>query len=75
MSTTLHPHTDVKNSKGVLASDQNGFVDLETEDFRLNKVDGRTINADETTTLLCVGDRGGGLSDVCQSSPSKLYGR
>lgn len=61
VSTTLHPHTNIKDSEGVLASDQNGLVDLEAEDLRLNEMDRRTVDADETTTLFCVGDCGSSL--------------
>jgi hypothetical protein len=62
VSTTLYPHTNIENAEGIFASDQNGLIDLETEDLRLDEVDGGTVDADEATTLLGVGDRSGSLN-------------
>lgn len=61
VSTTLDTHTDVEGCEGLLASDENGLVDLETEDFGLDEVDGGAVDADETTALLGVCYRSSGL--------------
>ena len=61
VSTTLDADTDVDGTEGLLASNQDGLVDLEAEDLRLEEVDGGAVNVDETTALLGVGNRSGGL--------------
>lgn len=61
MSTTLDADADVDGAESLLTSDQDGFVDLEAEDLRLEEVDGGAVDVDETTALLGVGNRGGGL--------------
>ena len=70
MSTALDADADVDVGEGVLAGDQNGLVDLEPEDLRLEKVDGRAVDVDEAAALLGVCDRGGSLcmqSERCRS--------
>ena len=64
MSTTLDANADVDGTEGILASDQNGLVNLETEDLRLEEVDGGAIDVNEATALLGVGDRGRGLCKI-----------
>ena len=61
MSTTLDTDTDVNCLESVLSSNQNRLVDLEAQDLGLQKVDGRAVNVNEATALLCVGDRSSGL--------------
>lgn len=61
VSSTLDADTDIEGSKGVLSSDEDGLVDLEAEDLRLDEVDGGTIDADEATSLPGVSDSGRGL--------------
>ena len=61
VSTTLDTDTDVDSTEGILARDQDRLVDLEAEDLRLEQVDGGTVDVDETTALLGVGNRSGGL--------------
>ena len=61
VSTTLDTDTDVNDTESVLAGGKDGLVDLESEDLRLEEVEGRAVNVDEATTLLSVGDRGSGL--------------
>ena len=56
VSTTLDADADVNGTEGILAGDQNGLVDLEAEDLRLEQVDGRAVDVDEAATLLRVGD-------------------
>ena len=62
MSTTLDADTDVDRTEGILASNQDGLVDLEAEDLRLEEVDGGAVNVDEAAALLGMGDRGRGLA-------------
>ena len=40
VSTTLYTNTDVHCSEGILTGNEDGLVDLETEDLRLEEVDG-----------------------------------
>ena len=61
VSSSLDTDTDVNATEGVLAGNKDSFVDLETEDLRLEEVDGGAVNVDEATALLGVGDRSGGL--------------
>ena len=61
VSTTLDADADVDSTESILAGNQNGLVDLEPEDLRLEEVDGGAVNVDEATALLGVGDRSGGL--------------
>ena len=63
VSSTLGAHTDIKGCERLFTSHKYGLVDLEAEDLRLDKVDGRAIHADDTTTLLCVGDCSSSLKD------------
>ena len=62
VSTTLDADTDVDGGKAVLTRDEDGLVDLEAEDLRLEEVDGGAVDVDEATALLGVGDRGRGLA-------------
>ncbi len=40
MSTSLDAHTDIDAGEGIFSRDENGLVNLESKDFRLDKVDG-----------------------------------
>jgi hypothetical protein len=64
MSTTLDTNTDIYSAKGILASNQDGLVNLETENLRLEEVDGGAVDVNKTTALLGVGDRSGGLASA-----------
>lgn len=45
--------TDVDVGELVETDDEEGLVDLEAEDLGLDKVDGGSVNLDESTTSLC----------------------
>ena len=66
VSTTLDADADVDGREGVLASDQDGLVDLEAEDLRLEELDGGAVDVDEATALFGVGDGGGSLGGHCK---------
>lgn len=61
VSTTLDADADVDGTKSILSGNENGLVDLEAEDLRLEEVDGGAVDVDEATALLGVGNRGSGL--------------
>lgn len=61
VSSALDTHSDVERCKGVFSCDENWLVDLEAEYFGLDKVDGRSVDTDEATALLCIRYRGSGL--------------
>ena len=61
VSSTLYADTDIEGSEGVLSGNEDGLVDLETEDLRLDEVDGGAIDADEATSFPGVSDSGRGL--------------
>ena len=61
MSSTLDTHTDVDRGEGVLAGDEDGLVDLEAEDLRLDETDWGTVDVNESAALLGVCYRGSGL--------------
>ena len=61
VSTTLDAETDVNCRERLLASNEDGLVDLHTEDLGLEEGERRAVNVDQTTTLLGVCNRGGGL--------------
>ena len=61
VSTTLHTKTNVNRGESLLAGNKDRLVDLEAQDLGLQKVDGRAVNVNEATALLCVGDRSSGL--------------
>ena len=63
VSTALDTDTDIDGGEGIFASYEDGLVHLETEDLRLDEVDGGAIDTDEATALLSVGDSGGSLAD------------
>ena len=67
VSTTLDADADVDGTESILASYQNRLIDLESEDLRLEEVNGRAINVDEATALLGVCNRGGGLTQSFES--------
>ena len=67
VSSTLDTHSDVKRCERLFSCDENWLVDLEAEDFGLDKVDGRPIDTDEATALLSMGYCGSGL----QHTPGK----
>ena len=67
VSTTLDADADVDGTESILASYQNRLIDLESEDLRLEEADGGAVDVEETTALLGVGDRGGGLTSWSMS--------
>ena len=62
VATTLDTDADVDGTEGVLASYEDGLIDLEAENLRLEEVDGRTIDMDEAAALLGVRDRSSSLA-------------
>jgi hypothetical protein len=61
VSSTLDADTDVERCVLVLADDENGLVDFETEDLGLDEVYGGAVDTDEATALPGVCDGGCGL--------------
>lgn len=74
VSTTLDADTDVDGCESVLAGDEDGLVDLETEDLGLDELDGGAVDADETLALTSVGDRGGSLTNPKQNKEGSKLG-
>lgn len=66
VSTTFYSDADINDPESVFPCNKNWLVDLKAEDFWLEKVDGGTIDMDEATTLLCVGDRSCSLPSRCK---------
>lgn len=62
VSTALDANPDVDRGEFVLANDEDGLVDLVTEDLGLDEVDGGAVNTEKTTTFASVRDGGGGLT-------------
>lgn len=61
--SSLDPDSDINAGELVFTDDENGFVDLETEDLGLNEVYGGTVDTDDSTALPSVCDGGCGLVD------------
>ena len=61
MSSTLDAYADVDRGEGVLTGDEDGLVDLEAEDLRLDETDWGAVDVNESAALLSVCYRGGGL--------------
>ena len=61
VSTTLDTEADVDSGERLLARNEDRLVDLQSEDLRLHERDGRAVEVDETTALLCVRDCSGSL--------------
>lgn len=51
VSSTLDADADVHVGEDGLADNEDGLIDLVSEDFRLDEVDGGSVDADETTAL------------------------
>lgn len=58
VTTTIDTDPNVDIGEPVQSDDQERLVDLESEDFWLNKVEWRTIDFDKTTAGLAMGDSG-----------------
>lgn len=61
VSTTLHAETDVDGGERILASNENGLVDLEAQDLGPEEGEGGAVDVNETTALLSVRDGSCGL--------------
>lgn len=61
VTTTVNADTDVNVGELVETSDEEGLVDLVSEDLGLDKGDGRTVDLEETLTGLDVGNSSGSL--------------
>ena len=61
VSSTLDTHANVDRGEGVLTGDEDGLVDLEAEDLRLDETDWGAVDVNESAALLGVCYRGGGL--------------
>ena len=57
----LPPPTQISRTELVEAEDEDGLVDLEAQDLRLNERKRLAVDLDQTLALLGVGDSGGGL--------------
>ena len=64
VTTTLHTKPDVDCRESVLARDEDGLVDLKTQDLGLEEGDGRAVDMNETTALLGVRNSSCGLRRV-----------
>ena len=62
VSSSLHAYANVNSAVRVLPGDKNSLIDLEAKDFGLEERQRRAVDVNETSSLLCVGDRGGGLA-------------
>lgn len=65
-TSTLDTDADIEVAKLVLSNNQDGLKDLEAEGFRLNVLNGLSIDLDQTTALLGVGNGG------CRLFPEKM---
>ena len=65
VSTTLHAKTNVNGGEGLLASDKDGFIDLEAQKLGLEQGNGGAVDVNETATLLRVRNRSCGL--ICDT--------
>lgn len=61
VSSSFDTNADIDTAERLLSRNKDGLVDFETKDLRLQKAKGRSIDVNEAATLLCVGDRSGGL--------------
>ena len=61
VSTSRNTDTDVDFAELVFTNYQNWFVDFVTEDFGVDEIDWRAVDSDESTALLGMSNRGGGL--------------
>lgn len=61
VTTTGDADADVDTGELVSADDQEGLVDLEAQDLRLDQREGLAVDLDEALALLAVGDSGGRL--------------
>lgn len=60
--TTISPPPDTgRPTKLVESKEEDGLVDLEAEDLRLNERERLAVDLDQALALLAVGDRGRGL--------------
>ena len=66
--TTLHAEANVDGRESLLASDKDGLVNLEPQDFRLEQGDGSAIEMDKATTLFRVRNCRCGLEEEWRST-------
>jgi len=58
MSTAFDTDTYIDIGEGIFTSHEDGFVDLISQDLRLNEVDGRPVNTDQALAFTCMRYRG-----------------
>jgi hypothetical protein len=46
-SVTLDAHTDIEIGEGIFSRDENGLVNLDSKDFRLDKIDGGSVDTNQ----------------------------
>lgn len=61
ITSSADSHADVNSSKLFTPDDEDGFEDLQSENLGLDEFNGRTVNFDESFSLLAVGHCCGGL--------------
>lgn len=61
MTTSLDTNADIQISEALLSEDKDWLEDLQTENLRLDKVEGDTVYTDHALAGLAVGNGGGGL--------------
>jgi hypothetical protein len=62
VASTFDANTDIDGFESVRTGDKDGLVDLESQDFRTDELNGRAVDAEEATALLGVSDSSRGLS-------------
>ena len=57
VSSSLDTHTDIEHGELIFASDKNGLINFEAEDFRMDNGNRRAIDTDETPAFFSMGNR------------------
>lgn len=67
MSTALDAHANVDIGEGIFASNEDGLVNFESQDLRLNEVNGRPIDTNQAFAFTRMRDRSRSLEEnvVC----------
>jgi len=63
MSTALDAHTNVNIGEGIFASNEDGLVDFESQNLRLNEVDRRPIDTNQAFAFTRMRDRSRSLEE------------
>ena len=61
VTTTVNSDSDVNVGETFFTQKEDNFVDLELQDLGFEEFNGRTVDTDETTTTLTVGDGSSGF--------------